>query len=158
MTLSTMLHGGLLAGATALSLAAPAGAATVLWQAGPLALDAGKVAQVAVTNPDIFPCRVGVQIFATPAGRVTTGTSTASMTALVNTVGNPNLLPAGGLVTVGVQDPNEKSGQRRLVTARVQTSCDGIAAATIRAGLGVTLQIGHPDIAETTAVLAAQPR
>ena len=157
MTLRTMLHAGLLAGAATLSLAVPAGAATVLWQAGPLALDAGKVAQVGVSNPELFPCRVGVQIYGGPGGRVATGASAGSMALLVNTVGNPEIVPASGLVTIGVQGP-ATSGQRRLVTARVQTSCDGIAAATIRAGLAVTLQIGDPDIAETTAALTAQPR
>ena len=79
------------------------------------------------------------------------------MALVVNTIGNPDILPAGG-VLVGFYDPDEKPGERRLVTARVRTACAGITAAAIRAGLGVTLQIGNPDLAETTVAVTTTPR
>src|SRR4051794_41733161 len=114
---------GLLVGITMLALAAPAGAATAEWQVGPLSLDAGKAAQVGVEDPCIFPCLIGVRVLAGPAGRVATGVSTAKMAVLLDTISNPDILPAGGVQTATVQDPTIKPGQRRLVMAMVQAQC-----------------------------------
>ena len=47
---------------------------------------------------------------------------------------------------------------RRLVTATVRANCRGITAAQIRGALAVTLQIGDPNLGQTTAVLAARSR
>ena len=79
---------GLFAGAVTLALAAPAGAAVVEWQAGPLGLAAGQVLQVATANPNIFACRVGVQVYAGPASRVLPGVTTAPLALVVDTYGN----------------------------------------------------------------------
>ncbi len=79
-----------------LALAAPAGAATVEWLVGPLGLDTGKAAQVGISDPDLFPCRIGVQLRAGPAGRILPGVTTAPMALVVDTYPNPQLLPAGG--------------------------------------------------------------
>ena len=146
---------GLLAGALTLALAAPAGAATVEWLVGPLGLDAGKAAQVAISDPELFPCQVGVRILAGPASRIATGVTTAAMAVVANTSTN---LPAGGVQVVGFTDPDIMPGERRLVTATVQANCRGITAAQIRDALAVTLQIGDPNLGQTTAALAAQAR
>lgn len=143
-------------GAAAALPAGPA-AASITWQAGPLNLGAGKIVQVAVSNPNPFSCIVSVQLYAGPPGRVVTGGSTGSMTLVLNGFHEPELMPAGAVAVVGFHDPNLMPEQRRLVTARVQTDCANVAAADIRTGLAVTLQaIGHPDIAP--AVLVAQGR
>ncbi len=57
-----------------------------------------------------------------------------------------------------VYDPNETPGERRLVTATVRAECRGISASDTRDGLGVTLQIGDPNLGQTTVALPAQPR
>lgn len=158
MLMRPISHTGLLAGAVILALAGTASAASVTWQAGPLNLGAGRMAQVAVSNPNPYSCLVSVQLQAGPAGRVVAGASSGSMTLVVNTYTDPDLMPAGGVVVVGFHDPNLMPEQRRLVTARVQTDCPSVTAVDIRTGLGMTLQIGDPNLGTTTAALAGQVR
>src|SRR3954471_5957902 len=88
----------------------PANAATVEWQVGPLELAAGQAAQVTVSNPDIFPCQVGVQI---RGGQIRTGAF--PMPLLVNTISDPDIVPAGNGLVAGVQDPEITPGPRKLV-------------------------------------------
>jgi hypothetical protein len=149
---------GLLAGAVSLSLSAPAAAASVEWQAGPIALAAGQVAQVGIGNPDLFSCSVGVRIFAGPASRITPTVNTGALALVVDTFSDPGLVPARGVHVVGYTDPNLMLGKRRLLLVRGQTVCGGVPATQMKGGPGVTLQISDPNLAQTTAVLAATPR
>ena len=56
---------GLLVGTAILAVyATPAHAATIKWRVGPLELAAGQAAEVGMSNTNIFPCTIGVQISA----------------------------------------------------------------------------------------------
>ena len=79
--------------------------------------------------PELFLRQVGVRVLAGPAGCIAAGVNTAAMAVVVNTVHDPDLLPAGRVQVVVYQDPNIVHGERRLVTATVQANCRGITAA-----------------------------
>jgi hypothetical protein len=132
---------------------APAYAAVVEWRAGPLGLAAGQSAQIGISNPDIFPCSIGVQI---RAGQVSGGTAFATQ-LLVNTIGNPRHVPAGSGLVVGVQDPNEAPGSRTLVQARVRADCPAGALARVRR-LPVALEIVDRATKRTAVALQGVPQ
>jgi hypothetical protein len=117
-----------------------------------------RVAQVGVTDPEIFPCTCGVGVFAGPASRVTPTVTTAAMARVIDTYEDPDIVPAGGALVVGFEDPEIMPGERRLLTARVRADCRGVTAAQIKAGLGVTIQAGDLSTAVTTVALPATPR
>src|SRR4051794_3784704 len=104
----------LVAGAGLAGCTMPAYAATVEWQVGPLELAAGQAAQVTIGNPELFPCQVGVQI---RAGQIRSGAFPVPL--LVNTIGDPNTVPAGNGLVAGIEEPNMTPGTRKLVQARV---------------------------------------
>src|SRR3954447_20957269 len=99
-------------------------AATVEWLAGPLTLAAGQAAEVLIGNPNLS-CSVGVQI---RAGRVTGRGAAFPLPLAVNTIGNPEIVPAGRGLVVGFEDPNEVPGERALVQALVRATCPATVA------------------------------
>ncbi len=148
----------LVAGAAALTTlgapAAPAAAATVEFLAGPLSLLAGQVDEVAIHDPNIFPCpAVGVQILA----GTSTGRAAFALAPGVDTIGSPASVPARRGQVVGFQNPDLLSGERRVVQARVRCSCNADAA-TLRTGLSVTFVVRDRASGRTEAVVPGVAR
>jgi hypothetical protein len=110
------------------ALTTTAHAATVKWRVGPLELAAGQAAEVAISNVSIFSCRIGVQIF---AGMVERGDA-FELTSVVNTISDPEFVPAGRGLVEGMNHPDEAGGPRKLVQARVEATCPAGTDAAVR--------------------------
>ena len=121
---------GLLVGTAILAVyATPAHAATIKWRVGPLELAAGQAAEVGISNTNIFPCTIGVQI---SAGLVEKRGDAFVLTSVVDTFSDPEHVPAGHGLVVGINDSNETPGPRKLVQARVQAYCPAGTDAQVR--------------------------
>ena len=91
---------GLLVGAAILAVyATPAHTATIKWRVGPLELAAGQAAEVGVSNTNIFPCTIGVQI---SAGLMEKRGDAFVLTSVVDTFSDPEHVPAGHGLVVGI--------------------------------------------------------
>jgi hypothetical protein len=143
---------GILLGTLVLATqASPSRAAVVEWYAGPVALGPGQMVQVAIGNPDIFPCTMGIQILASAAARAITSLTNAPLTAVVNT---SKARPPSSVQVVGYTDPRQAAGRRRLVAAAVRADCPGTSETLVRE-FGVTMQILDPATGLTSLVIQA---
>ena len=121
---------GLLVGAVILGAhTTTADAATVRWRVGPLELAAGQSAEVAISNLGNFSCTIGVQIV---AGTVERGDA-FELHSVADTISDdPEFVPAGRALIEGMNHPDEASGPRKLVQARVQAACPAGTDAQVR--------------------------